>query len=100
MVEVEATHQVLIGLAFAAMGGDHEPRDGLEQLARPVRRRERKLVVDDNALAGGSRSADQATPLARHDHFLDIDAHFIRRRRWAYHDFRGGRLIGSLCERL
>jgi hypothetical protein len=66
VVEVVAAQQILIRLAFAAMQGDDQPRDGFEHLAGTILRHLLQLLVGDHAFARGRGRTEQ--PQARRGH--------------------------------
>ncbi len=59
MVEIETTQQILVGLAFAAVGGHDESGHGFEQLAGAKCRDFQKFLLQDEALAGSLGDAQQ-----------------------------------------
>ena len=67
VVEVVAAEQILIRLTLAAVRGHLQAGNGLEQLAGTKGWRERQLIVDHDAFAGGAGGPNQLPPRGRDD---------------------------------
>ncbi len=71
VVEVEATHQVLVGLALARMDRDHQARHGLVELPNAVDRPQDNFLTGYRPLAGGHCLAQQVLARGGDDDFGD-----------------------------